>query len=173
MKNFTHEEIDTIDTCNMSDHLSFTDSSTRNFLAKTFASKKNGVLLYGGNTAKAEIMQRISAEMGAVLVTIALNDLNMRDRLHVVESFSNAFTTAKVFMPGIIFIEDIDLLLDAKRSDPELASFLIRKIRNARLEGIYVAACTNHIDLIDAAAVREGIFDMKFHIPSEVDLFLA
>ncbi len=75
MKDFTKTESGNIVNSNNSNPESIHQYVASEIVSKSLDCKRSGVLLYGGNASMAEIVQRISAVLGAVLITIPSSQL--------------------------------------------------------------------------------------------------
>lgn len=83
----------------------------------------------------------------------------------------NLFQACKKVSPCILFLDNIDVIA-ARRgwsqdssaggvNDRVLSSLLNEMDGIGGLEGIVVVACTNHLDRLDDALTRPGIFDLS------------
>ena len=81
------------------------------------------------------------------------------------------FAEARKCAPAIIFIDEIDSLMESRYSghgynEQTLNQFLAELDGFSDEEGIIVIGATNHAEVLDEAAVRAGRFDKKIHIPT-------
>lgn len=140
---------------------------------KTGAAQSNGILLYGppGN-GKTYLAEALAGSLG---VPIIRYDFGKAASKYVNETTENAiqvFTDAVAQAPCILFIDEVEAILSERSQSglgageyPKTVSALLTQLVDVRKRGVIVVAATNHIDLMDSAAAREGRFDTKIEIP--------
>jgi transitional endoplasmic reticulum ATPase len=82
-----------------------------------------------------------------------------------------AFEQAKHAQPCVLFLDEVDSFLEARdgrsdgvKEDRDLTNALLTLMVDIRQQRVILMAATNHMDRLDAAAVREGRFDFKVEI---------
>lgn len=128
---------------------------------------RGGLLLYGPpGCGKTFIARAIAGELGAHFLSVSLNDVLDK---YIGESEKNVhrvFEQARAAAPAVLFFDEMDAI-GGKRSAGQWSSF--RNVVNqllvemdgvdARNDGLYVLAATNHPWDVDAALKRPGRFD--------------
>jgi transitional endoplasmic reticulum ATPase len=87
------------------------------------------------------------------------------------EMVRSAFALAARLAPCILLIDQLDALAASRSADATGASarvvsqLLTQLERGRRADGIVVVGATNRLDLIDAALLRPGRFDLVLEVP--------
>jgi transitional endoplasmic reticulum ATPase len=84
-----------------------------------------------------------------------------------------AFQEAMRQQPCVLFMDEVDSFLESRESsgagtvkeDRDLVNALLTLIVEIRQSRVLLVAATNHLDRLDAAAIREGRFDFKIEVP--------
>ena len=129
---------------------------------------KTGILLYGEpGTGKSSLVKALATEYGYNLIVL---DMTTFDRLDValLTSCINADTDK-----FIVLLEDIDTLFTSLNRDDNAIEKDEKAVINKMLQfldsssspsdTIFIAT-TNHIEMLDAALLRDGRFDLKVQI---------
>ncbi len=133
-----------------------------------------GALLCGPpGCGKTLIAKALATEAGVNFVSVKGPELLS---MYVGESergLRDLFRKARQASPCIIFFDEIDALAAARSRGGEdsgvgarmLSQLLTELDGIEELKGVFVLAATNRPDLLDAALLRPGRFDMRFDIP--------
>lgn len=133
-----------------------------------------GILLYGhAGCGKTLIARALSNECGVNFIPVKGPELLNK---YVGESESNVrkvFKRARQSAPCVIFFDEIDALVsmrgmvsgDAGVSDKVTAQLLTEFDGIESMNGVFILAATNRLDLVDPALLRPGRFDYKIEIP--------
>ena len=136
-------------------------------------SNSNGILLYGppGN-GKTFAAEALAGSLGIPLIQYNFGKAASRFVNQTTENSMQVFTDAVAQAPCMLFIDEVEAIL-SERSDqgaganeyPKTVSALLTQLVFVRQRGVVVVAATNHLNLVDSAASREGRFDTKIEIP--------
>ncbi|MBL3705575.1 AAA family ATPase [Sulfitobacter sp. BDSS02] len=135
-----------------------------------------GVLLYGPpGTGKTFTAGKLAEEMGAHFVATSYADWQKAGHLgDFLSAMNESFKQAKENAPAVLFIDEIDSFGDRANSRDKNESYirgavngLLEQLDGAKsTEGVIVIAACNDVDVLDAALIRSGRFDLK--IPVEL-----
>lgn len=118
---------------------------------------RRGVLLAGPpGVGKTVISQVISSELAGDFTVIIVDARAGRSAL------SDVYREAKSFGPTLVVIEDIDLIVEARHSNPGAAHVLsefLAAMDAHPMAPLLTLASTNDVSTLDAAAVRAARFD--------------
>lgn len=148
---------------------------------------KNGVLFHGApGNGKTFIAEAFAGELSNLLPTgkraaylsISMTTLASRWVNQTTEQLRSMFAQASAAAQRngacVLFIDEIDSLLvnretitqgdsEATKNVNAMLTLLV-EYRDFSKHGIVIVAATNHLDKLDAAAIREGRFDFKTEI---------
>ena len=136
-------------------------------------STSNGILLYGppGN-GKTYVAQALAGTLGIPMINYNFGLAASMFVNETTEKSVQVFRDAAAQAPCILFIDEAEALLSDRRRQnsgageyPKTVSALLTQLVDVRQLGVIVMAATNHLELIDSAASREGRFDTKIEIP--------
>lgn len=148
---------------------------------------KNGILFHGApGNGKTFIAEAFAGDVKRLLpkgkrvayLSVSMSNLASRWLSQTTEQLRSMFVqsaaAAKRNGACVLFIDEIDSLLVNRetiaRGDSEETKnvnamlTLLVEYRDFRKHGIIIVAATNHLDKLDAAAIREGRFDFKTEI---------
>jgi hypothetical protein len=135
---------------------------------------RNGILFFGppGN-GKTTFAEGLAASFKKPLITLTIGDATSMWVGQTTEQIRAAFALAHKISPCVLFIDEIDAFLvnRAKISQVEsetakITNQLLTEIVNLRKTGSLIIGATNHFDLLDPAAIRDGRFDFKREVPA-------
>lgn len=145
------------------------------------AAKKNGVLLSGepGN-GKTLIAEALAGQLKWNFMPIRIGEIQSHWIGETTERLNAAFAAAKRQTKLILFLDECDSMLvnrevlmndtvnpaaskDAKNT---VDTFITNIIDIRKCKDVIVIAATNFPDNLDSAAIRDGRFDFKIHIPN-------
>lgn len=133
---------------------------------------RNGIILFGqpGN-GKTVFAQALAGELKLPLVTVTYADVASRWVGAKSEALRAAFEQAISAQPSVLFIDEIDSFITDRaegswgvKEDHDVTNALLTMMVDIRRHKVILVAATNHMDRLDAAAVREGRFDFKVEI---------
>jgi transitional endoplasmic reticulum ATPase len=143
-------------------------------------SGKNGILLTGdpGN-GKTFIAEALAGELKWGFMPITIGDIKSKWMGQTTEQLQAVFNSAKRNGKLILFFDECDsMLMDrsglmagdgggaAVDALGTTNAFLTNIVDIRRHKNIIVIAASNYLDKLDSAAIRDGRFDFKIHIPN-------
>lgn len=142
-------------------------------------SRKNGILLSGdpGN-GKTFIAEAFAGELKWGFMPITIGDIKSKWMGQTTEQLQAVFNAAKRSGKLVLFFDECDSMLtdrgsmmngDGAASQDILQTantFLTNIVDIRKHKDIIVIAATNYPDKLDTAAIRDGRFDFKIHIPN-------
>lgn len=139
---------------------------------------RNGIILFGqpGN-GKTIFAEALAGELSLPLVTMTYADVASMWCGATSEGVRGAFERAITAQPCVFFIDEIDSFITDRltaargvKEDYDVTNAMLTLMVDIRRHKVILVAATNHMDRLDAAAVREGRFDFKVEItpPDEV-----
>lgn len=134
---------------------------------------KNGLLLYGPpGVGKTFLLECCAGELGLPIVWLTIGGANSMWVGEKTGKVKQAFDDARAQAPCVLFIDEIDSFLVRREqianADSEMAlvvNTFLTELDAIRGKGVAVVGATNFVERLDAAAVREGRFDWKVHVP--------
>jgi transitional endoplasmic reticulum ATPase len=134
--------------------------------------EKNGILLFGGpGNGKTGIANALAGEFGLSIITISSGDIASKWIGETTTNLKKVFADAQAQAPCILFFDEADSIIgnraDSKSNNTErrdIVNTMLTECVNLRGKGIVLVAATNHLDQLDAAAIREGRFDFKLEV---------
>lgn len=134
--------------------------------------RRNGILLHGGpGNGKTAFAEALAGELQLPLVTLTYADVASQWVGEKSARVRQAFEQAKRNQPCLLFIDEGDSFLEARdgrgdgvKEDRDLVNALLTLMVDIREHRVILMMATNHMDRLDAAAVREGRFDFKVEI---------
>lgn len=136
---------------------------------------RNGILLYGPpGSGKTVFAEALAGELRLPLLTLTNADVASRWVGEKTSRVRAAFQEAMRRQPCVLFVDEIDSFLESRdaagpgtvKEDRDLVNALLTLMVDVRRSNVVLVAATNHLDRLDAAAVREGRFDFKIEIPA-------
>jgi transitional endoplasmic reticulum ATPase len=139
---------------------------------KSGGKPRNGILLHGApGNGKTVFAEALAGELGLLLVTLTFADVASQWVGEKSSRVRQAFEQAKHAQPCVLFLDEVDSFLEARdgrsdgvKEDRDLTNALLTLMVDIRQQRVILMAATNHMDRLDAAAVREGRFDFKVEI---------
>jgi transitional endoplasmic reticulum ATPase len=135
---------------------------------------RNGILLHGepGN-GKTVFAEALAGELGFPLLTLSYSAVATKWVGEKTSRVRAAFEDALRQQPCVLFVDEVDSFLEARdasgpgtmKEDRDLVNALLTLIVDIRQSRVLLIAATNHLDRLDAAAIREGRFDFKIQVP--------
>lgn len=135
---------------------------------------RNGILLHGepGN-GKTVFAEALAGELRLPLLTLSYSDVATKWVGEKTSRVRAAFQEALHQQPCVLFVDEVDSFLEARdasgpgtmKEDRDLVNALLTLIVDIRHSRVLLIAATNHLDRLDAAAIREGRFDFKIEVP--------
>ena len=133
---------------------------------------RNGILLHGepGN-GKTLFAEALAGQLQLAFLPVSIGDVASKWVNQTTEQVKKVFADAKAQAPCLLFLDEIDSLIKERGvgNDSEadrVVNTVLTELVNLRRYQVVVMAATNHLDRLDAAAVREGRFDYKIEIPA-------
>ncbi len=133
---------------------------------------RNGVLLHGdpGN-GKTVFAEALAGELKLPFLQLSVADVASKWVGEKTSRIRQAFDQAMQSQPCMLFIDEIDALLEARdgnsggvKEDRDAVNALLTLMVDVRAHRVLLVAATNHLDRLDGAGIREGRFDFKVEI---------
>ena len=133
-----------------------------------------GILLFGEpGTGKTLLAKAAANESGVNFISVKGSSLISKYIGDSEKAIREIFKIAKQAAPTILFLDEVDSIMpqrglgsnDAHVSERMISQFLVEMDGIEELKGVVVLAATNRIDLIDAALLRSGRFDLLLQLP--------
>lgn len=157
-------------------------AKTREAIAsvKAFAEGKskpsNGILLYGPpGCGKTMMAEAIAGDLGMDIIKVDIGKIQSRWIGQTNEQIQAAFDDAITHGNCVLFFDEVDSLLRARSSvsagtDTEPLKNVNTMLTNTakihdKWHGVVFVAATNHYDLLDDTAIRDGRIDHKIEVP--------
>jgi len=135
---------------------------------------RNGILLHGlpGN-GKTIFAEALAGELRLPLLTLSYSDVASKWVGEKTSRVRHAFEEAQRHQPCVLFLDEVDSFLESRdaasagavKEDRDLVNALLTLMVDIRQSRVLLMAATNHLDRLDAAAIREGRFDFKLEVP--------
>jgi SpoVK/Ycf46/Vps4 family AAA+-type ATPase len=135
---------------------------------------RNGILFFGppGN-GKTTFAEALAASFKKPLITLTIGEATSMWVGQTTEQIRAAFALAHTISPCVLFIDEIDAFLvnrakitHVESETAKITNQLLTEIVNLRKTGSLIIGATNHFDLLDPAAIRDGRFDFKREVPA-------
>lgn len=135
---------------------------------------RNGIVMGGdpGN-GKTLMAEALAGELKLPFLNLSHSDVASQWVGERTVRIKQAFDQAIKNQPCMLFIDEIDSFLPSRtastnpqKEDTDVVNSLLTLLVDIRRHRVVIVAATNHMDLLDGAAVREGRFDFKIEIPS-------
>ena len=143
--------------------------------AKARATK--GVLLHGPpGTGKTLMAKALATESGLNFIAIKGPELLCKWVGESERGVREVFHKARQAAPSIMFFDEIDAIAPVRgadhggASDRVISQFLTELDGIEELKDVVVLAATNRLDMVDAALLREGRFDLVIELPLPDDV---
>lgn len=133
---------------------------------------RNGILLTGdpGN-GKSFMAEALAGHLKLPIIAVSFADLGSKWLNNTTENAVRIFADARAQAPCVLFIDEIDAVIRDRSSvsssseeGPKTTTAILRMLVNIRDAGVVVVAASNHLDMLDPAALREGRFDFKIEV---------
>ncbi len=132
-----------------------------------------GILLYGPpGTGKTLLAKAAAEESGVNFISMKGPELLSKWVGESEKGVREVFRKAKQASPCIVFFDELDALTpsrgaggDSHVTERVVGQFLAEMDGIEELKGVVVLAATNRLDLIDAALLRPGRFDVLVELP--------
>ncbi|PXF39980.1 Spermatogenesis-associated protein 5-like protein 1 [Gracilariopsis chorda] len=139
-----------------------------------------GILLHGPpGCSKTSLVRAAASDSHLPFIRLSGADIYSCYLGEAERILRDAFSTARVAAPSILFIDEIDAivgkrsisgLVDGNAVQQRVLSTLLTEMDGiVSAQGVLVIAATNRVDLLDDALLRPGRFDdiLKVHLPDE------
>lgn len=139
-----------------------------------------GILLHGPpGCSKTSLVRAAASESRLAFLRLSGADIYSCYLGEAERILRDAFTTARVAAPSILFIDEIDAivgkrsvtgLVDGNAVQQRVLSTLLTEMDGiVSAQGVLVVAATNRVDLLDDALLRPGRFDdiLKVDLPDQ------
>ena len=145
----------------------------RSLFEQAHVKPPKGILLTGPpGTGKTLLAKAVASESNANFISIKGPELLSQWVGQSERGVREIFRKAKMASPCIVFFDEIDSLLPARGSgfdsnvtDRVISQFLTELDGIEDMDGVTVLAATNRPDLLDAAALRAGRFELRIELP--------
>lgn len=145
--------------------------------SKNGKSDRNGILLFGApGNGKTHFVECLAGELNLPLISLTYGDVASQWVNRTTENLMTVFKDAYQQAPCILLLDEIDSFIRSRdqghQGDESLKSTntILTELVKLRTRGILVVGATNYLDRLDAAATREGRFDIKVEIsPPDCD----
>lgn len=133
---------------------------------------RNGILFFGepGN-GKTFMAEALAGELGLPYLKVAIGDLQSRWVGETTERLNGALQAAKR-KPCLLFLDEIESIVpprenmhDSGQEAGKTTAAFLAGIDELRRNKVVIVAATNHLDMVDSAAIREGRFDWRIEVP--------
>lgn len=134
---------------------------------------RNGILLHGGpGNGKTVFAEALAGELGLPFLQLSVSDVASKWVGEKTSRIRQAFDQAIRAQPCMLFIDEIDALLESRdgdhgggvKEDRDAVNALLTLMVDLRAHRVVLVAATNHIDRLDGAGIREGRMDFKVEI---------
>ncbi len=134
---------------------------------------RNGVLMHGGpGNGKTILAEALAGELRLPFLQLAIGDVSSKWVGEKTDRIRQSFEQAIRAQPCLLFIDEIDSLLESRdgdrgdgvKEDRDVVNALLTMLVDIRKTRVLVVAATNHMDRLDSAGIREGRFDFKVEI---------
>ncbi|MBI3554579.1 MAG: AAA family ATPase, partial [Elusimicrobia bacterium] len=140
--------------------------------AKKYDIERNGILLYGPpGCGKTFFAEAVAGEFGMKFMRVSLASIVSKWIGESSKNMEVVFQDAVLQCPCLLFFDEFESIA-ARRGqeahhieDQRTVDAFLQQIDNyRRVPNLIIAAATNHLEELDAAAIREGRFDYKVAI---------
>lgn len=135
---------------------------------------RRGVMFYGPpGTGKTMLARALANEAGCQFIKVVASEFQEMFAGVGAKRVRELFSQARKAQGGcIIFVDEIDALgsrlnhlRDSHETTTTINQFLSEMDGFSPSAKVVIVAATNRVDLVDAAILRSGRFDIKVHIP--------
>jgi transitional endoplasmic reticulum ATPase len=131
----------------------------------------NGILMHGdpGN-GKTVFAEALAGELNVPFIEMTYGDISSKWLGEMPRVISKVFAYTAQQAPCVLFIDELDSFIRARDSasgnseDHKITNTMLTEIVKLREARVVLVGATNHLSSLDAAAVREGRFDLKVEI---------
>jgi transitional endoplasmic reticulum ATPase len=131
----------------------------------------NGILLHGApGNGKTIFAEALAGELQVPIVSLTYGDVASKWLGEMPRVISNCFAYAKDNAPCVLFLDEIDSFLRSRSQgsgnseDLKVVNVLLTEIVRIREHRVVLVGATNYLENLDAAATREGRFDLKVEV---------
>jgi len=125
--------------------------------------KQKGIIISGpAGVGKTQIVKALAGSSEVNFITANPGNLLSQNGAEIQWYINNLFQQAKSNTPCILFIDEIDILLNNEIAN---SSFLIELDGNEELIGVTVIGATNYTNAIDYRIKRSGRMSLEIKIP--------
>ncbi|WP_018150785.1 AAA family ATPase [Leeia oryzae] len=136
--------------------------------------RRNGILLEGepGN-GKTEFAKALAGSLKLPMIYVSFGDIRSMWIGESTQNLRKIFEDTRAQAPCVLFLDEIDSFLPdrgamvagANSEKEDLVNEFLSASVLLREQKVVLIGATNHPDKLDAAAIRDGRFDLKIHIP--------
>lgn len=135
---------------------------------------RNGILLHGApGNGKTTFARALAGEFSLPMITVDWSSVASRYINETSENLRQVFADACRQAPCALFFDEVDSFLQSRQRSAstneetrQIVNLFLTEIVNVRSKGVLLIAATNHLETLDAAAIREGRFDYKIEVPA-------
>ncbi len=134
---------------------------------------RNGILMHGGaGNGKTFLAEALAGELQLPFLQLTVGDVSSKWVGERTDRIRQSFEQAVRAQPCVLFIDEIDSLLESRdgdrgdgvKEDRDVVNALLTMLVDVRKSRVLVVGATNHVDRLDSAGIREGRFDFKVEI---------
>jgi transitional endoplasmic reticulum ATPase len=132
--------------------------------------KKNGLLMYGPpGTGKTMFAEALAGELNVHFLSVSFKDMASKWINQTTEQLNTVFLAAQQQAPCMLFIDEIDSLLEESENGSyeeykRMRDGFLVLAEGLRGSGVLLAGATNRYAKLAPVTIREGRFDFKVEI---------